>query len=145
MVNRIVQLSCVFAAALLLCSCSKSVDYGKETHPVTGSVFVDGQPAALLTVTLHDVKGFDSENPSVSTAMTKEDGTFAVSTFEAEDGVPVGEYTATFQWGKLNPIKNAFEGDQLKGRYMDPRKSEVKVTVSEGEPTDMGRIDLKTK
>jgi len=145
MIARHIQFGFFAVTTMLLCSCSGKTDYGKETYPVTGEVYVDGQPAATLTVTLHNVNGMDQENPTVSSAMTKEDGTFAVSTFEDADGVPAGEYVATFQWGKLNAISATFEGDQLKGRYMDPKKSEIKVTVTEGEAAEMGRIDLKTK
>ncbi|MFH1922367.1 MAG: hypothetical protein ABIP48_21095 [Planctomycetota bacterium] len=35
--------------------------------------------------------------------------------------------------------------DKLKGKYSDPAKSEFKVTVTEGQPTDMGRFELTTK
>jgi hypothetical protein len=50
------QLALAGILALSLCSCSGKKDYGKETFPVTGEVYVDGQPAARLSVTLHDVK-----------------------------------------------------------------------------------------
>ena len=112
---------------------------------MSGTVSVDGQPAALLSVTLHDVNGMDQEIPTISAATTKEDGTFAISTFEAEDGVPAGEYVVTFKWGKYNAFSKSFDGDKLKGKYNDPHKSEVKVTVTEGQPTDLGRIELSTK
>jgi hypothetical protein len=133
------------AVALSFCSCSQTTDYGEKTFPVTGTVYVDGQPAAQLSITLHEVGGGDADIASVSTAMTNEDGTFAVSTFEAEDGVPEGDYVMTFQWGKFNAIAAQFEGDKLNGKYADPKASDIKVTVSEGEPTDMGRIDLIKK
>jgi len=37
------------------------------------------------------------------------------------------------------------DNDKLRGRYGDPGKSKFKVTVTDGEPVDMGRIDLTTK
>ncbi len=139
------ELCLVLVAVISLCSCSGKRDYGKETFPVTGTVNVDGKPAAEVSVTLHQVGGMDLEVPSVSATTTMEDGTFAVSTFEAGDGVPVGDYVATFKWGKLNMVSMSYEGDKLKGRYNDPDKSEIKVTVTEGQPTDMGQINLTTK
>jgi hypothetical protein len=35
--------------------------------------------------------------------------------------------------------------DKLNDRYSDPEKSEIKVTVMPGEPTDLGEIKLTTK
>ncbi len=94
---------------------------------------------------MHNVNGMDAENPTVSSSVSGEDGAFAISTFEEGDGVPAGDYVATFTWGKLNMISMSYEGDRLKGRYADPKKSKIKVTVVEGEPTDMGKIELTSK
>lgn len=145
MPRRPLELCLVVLAVFLFCSCSGKRDYGKETFPVIGTVYVDGEPAAGLSLTLHAVNGLDAEVPTFSATTTKEDGTFAISTFEEGDGVPVGEYVVTFEWGKLNMISMSYEGDRLKGKYNDPAKSDVKVTVTEGQPTDLGQIDLTTK
>lgn len=139
----------LFVAALSvcsLCSCSTKREYGKETFPVTGELYVDGQPAAQVLVKFHDVNGMDKQNPTESSTFTDEAGKFALSTFEAGDGVPAGDYIATFMWGQLNPLSNQYGGpDKLKNKYVDPKKSEFKVKVEPGQPTDMGRIELTTK
>ena len=134
----------VVVACLLLCSCSGR-DYGKETFPVTGEIYVDGSPGAEVSITLHDVKGMDATVPTVSATFSKADGTFAISTFEEGDGVPAGDYIATFEWGTFNPISRGYENDKFKGKYKDPTKSEHKVTVTAGAPASMGRIELTTK
>ena len=139
------QLALIGVLALSLCSCSGKKDYGKQTFPVTGEVYVDGEPAAMLSVTLNDVNGIDPNSPAIPTAVTKGDGAFAVSTFEAGDGAPAGEYIATFVWGEMQGLSLDTDNDKLKGKFSDPEKSEHKVTVTEGEPTDLGRIELKTK
>lgn len=131
--------------AVALCSCSGKRDYGKETFPVTGKVHVDGQPAAMLSISLHDGKEMDPAFPALPRAVTKKDGTFAVSTFEAGDGASVGDYVVTFVWGEARGMSIDTSTDRLKGKYSDPEKSEFKVTVKEGEPTDMGTIELTTK
>ena len=51
---------------LFLAGCSSQRDYGKETFPVRGQVFVDGSPAAELSATLHNVNGMDADQPTVS-------------------------------------------------------------------------------
>jgi hypothetical protein len=130
---------------MLVCGCSKTDDGRKPTSPVTGEVYVDGQPAAGVHVKFHDVKGFDAANPTVSASMTDESGHFSASTYDQGDGVPAGDYTVTFEWGELNKFSMQYSGDKLKGKYSDPEKTEHRITVTDGSSTDMGRIELKTK
>jgi len=131
--------------AVAAVSCSSKEPNRKATFPVTGTVYVDGSPAAGVTITLTDVAGMDTAQPTMSTAVTKEDGTFAVSTYDESDGVPAGEYAVTFSWGEYNVFSRSYEGDKLKKRYSDPQKSQVRVTVTEGSPTDLGQVDLTTR
>lgn len=128
-----------------LCSCGKQ-QYAKQTFPVTGEVYVDGKPADNLAVHCHDVKGMDKQNPTTSTAFTDPQGKFKISTYETGDGVPEGEYKLTFFWGQMNLFSMSYGGpDKLNKRYDDPEKSEHRVTVQNGKPTDLGRIELKSK
>lgn len=132
--------------ACLITSCGPKGPPRKETFPVTGEVVVDGQPAASVQVTLTDVNGMDKKMPTVSSAMTGEDGKFAISTYQQADGVPEGEYTVTFMWGKLNLFSMQYGGpDKLKDKYSDPKKSTFKIKVEKGKPADMGRVELTTK
>lgn len=128
-------------------ACSrKPQQFRKETVPVKGEVYVDGNPASNLQVTLHDVKGMDTQHPTFSTAMTDDKGKFVVSTYNQGDGVPEGEYTITFMWGQLNLLSMQYGGpDKLKGRYSDPKKSQFRCKVEKGKPTDLGKIELTTK
>lgn len=124
--------------------------YRKPTVRVVGQIFVDGKPVPKtkpMKVEAHPVNGMDQEHPSVSYGMTGEDGKFAISTYEQGDGLPPGDYTLTFLWGKLDLISTQYGGpDQLKGRYSDPETSEFVVSVVEGLPeTDIGKIELTTE
>lgn len=137
-----------FLCLLNLSACSNQEEpYRKATYPLKGQVFVDGKvPDSPIAVKCFHMKGMDKVNPTVSSAFTDKDGTFAISTYEKGDGIPPGEYTLTFYWGKRNVVAASYGGpDKLKGKYRDPKKSEFKVTVTEGQPTDLGRIDLTTK
>ncbi len=131
--------------ALLSSGCGTEHTDRKATFPVKGEVYVDGEPAADLAVTLHDVNGIDSEQPTISATRTDASGKFSVSTYEQGDGVPAGNYTLTFEWGEMNTFSMRYEGDKLNGKYKDPETSEHRVTVEEGKPTELGRIDLTTK
>ena len=146
MAVRFRQAALIAAWCLLLSSCNKEEAFRKETFPVTGEVYVDGQPAAQLAVECHDVAGIDKEHPTVSQAYTDESGKFQIATYEAADGVPAGEYVLTFMWGQYNAISASYGGpDKLNDRYTDAETSEERFKVVEGEPTDLGRIELTTK
>ncbi len=134
--------------ALTGCS-SEEQPFRKETSGLTGQVFVDGTPvptAKPLKVECHNVAGVDQEHPSISSALTGEDGKFEISTYESGDGVPEGDYTLTFMWGKMNLISASYGGpDELKGKYSNAKESSFKITVKKGEPAEFGKIELTTK
>lgn len=130
--------------------CSQEVEgFRKETSEVTGQVFVDGAPVPAtepLMVECHNVAGFDQENPTVSSGLTGEEGKFTINTYAAGDGLPAGDYVLTFMWGKMNLISATYGGpDKLKGKYADKQSSTFKLTVVDGEPNDLGKIELTTK
>lgn len=131
--------------AILLSGCEGRDPNWKETYPVTGEVYVDGSPVAGLKVQCTDLAGLDKENPTLSGALTDDQGKFVISTYESADGMPVGEYVLTFTWGDYNSISRSFGPDKLKNKFADPKKSEHKFTVEKGKPTDLGRIELTTK
>ena len=73
---------------VLLCSCGKDGPPRKDTYPVTGEVYVDGQAAGQLAVRCISVTGLDKEDPTISSAFTDDEGKFEISTYESADGVP---------------------------------------------------------
>ncbi len=132
----------------MLSSCAKEVDPNrKPTSPVTGQVTIDGkQPGSPVKVECHNLNGIDQSNPTVSGGLTKEDGTFSLSTYKTGDGVPAGKYVLTFTWGQWNYISNSYGGqDKLNGRYSDPETSEIRFEVDGEEPVDLGTIALTTE
>lgn len=114
--------------------------------PVTGEVYVDDQPAAGILVFCHPSDGIDVSQPTVTQGITNAQGRFELTTYEAGDGAPLGEYRLTFTWQDFKVLSASFSGpDKLKGRYDDPEKSEIRLQVVDEKPIDMGRIDLKTQ
>lgn len=140
--NHCLSLLVLSVAAISATACSSRPSDWKETYPVTGVVFVDGKAAKELNVTLHPVT--DDGEATMSSTFTDAEGKFSLSTYAEGDGVPEGEYIATFSWGTLNMISMAYEHDRLKGKYANREKSEHRVTVKAGVPTDLGRIELTT-
>jgi hypothetical protein len=139
-------------AFLLFCfcafvGCSGDEPFRKPTSPVKGKVTVDGAaPGSEIQIECHSVNGMDTQHPTMSQTATDADGNFSVSTYEAGDGIPPGEYLLVFSWQDYNVMARSYSGpDKLKGRYSDAKTSQIKLTVKEGEPLDLGVIALTTK
>jgi 5-hydroxyisourate hydrolase-like protein (transthyretin family) len=130
----------------LSCSHKRTDPNRVDTVPVKGLVLVDGQPIADVTVDIHNVADAGAKQVTKPFAKTKGDGKFEFSTYEAGDGVPPGEYVATFNAKKFSMISHSYVGpDKLNNRYSDPKKSQVRIKVEKGKPVDLGKIELTTK
>lgn len=139
--------STILALLILLIAGCGEVDNRKPTYPVKGRITVDGKPpGSALQIECQPVAGMDTRNPTVSRTETDELGNFQISTYSSGDGVPAGDYVLTVTWLTFNLMSRDYTGpDKLDGRYSDPEKSEIKVTVMPGEPMDLGEIKLTTK
>ena len=137
-----------FAGALTLFAGCGAEPRGDRTPTtgVSGQIMVDGSPVPAekpLRVICNCTSG-TAVMPSQ--ALTGVDGRFEISTYESGDGVPSGDYSLTFFWGKLNPLAGTYDGpDQLNETYIDPADSKVVFSVAtDGDAIDLGTIDLTT-
>ena len=128
-----------------ICGCSsEEVEVRVPVTPVSGSVSFNGEPAAGAQVILFP-KGHALPDGNVASATVKSDGTFDVSIYSDGSGVPAGDYVVTVQWFKL--VQD--EGGAGRGpnvipkQYGDPESSPVKVTVTEGDKTQIEPIEIK--
>ena len=143
------------AGIIVLAGCAgEDEPFRLETTGVTGTVVVDGVPVPASTplmVECHNVNGFDQDHPTISSALTGENGAFEISTYESGDGVPAGDYALTFMWGDMDLISASYGGsDKLNGRYSDAEASEHKFTIpgsddDSGAGVDLGTIELTTE
>jgi hypothetical protein len=124
-----------FAATLTVCG-----DGSPPRAPVTGSVRVEGKPAAGAIVVLHPVAGSVAAEAEQlrPTATSERDGSFAVGTWELADGVPAGRWKATVQWfvsesaaADADPETAHLEADRLGGAYADPETTPLVVEVAD--------------
>lgn len=127
--------------AICLSGCGSN-DSRLETHPVSGSVFINGEPASGCTVTFVP-RDAELRGAVIPAGSTDESGTFQLTTYETGDGAPAGEYGVSLIWEATSwPSMNAEGGidpvvtvrpDRLLNRLSSPEKSGLKATVVEGE------------
>ncbi|MCE9530382.1 MAG: hypothetical protein K8T89_04510 [Planctomycetes bacterium] len=112
-----------------------------RTYRVAGVVKVNGQPATGANVTLHPAS--DSGMKSIQQrpfGKVKEDGSFELSTFSANDGAPAGEYVLTIYW----PTTDG-DNDQLNGDYESPERPDALRVVVNKSKTEWSPIEINTK
>jgi len=109
MLRRLILAPAAIAVALAATGCGDDLGYRFPVHPASGRVSWKGGPVKGALVRFHPVdpralqppKG--QEGPPVSlTTETGDDGTFVMSTYFADDGVPAGDYVVT-----VTPLREA--------------------------------------
>lgn len=111
--------------ALSACGCG---DSRLTCYPASGQVLVRGQPAEGALVVLHPVASEPANGPR-PTATTDADGRFRLTTYEAADGAPPGNYRVTVRWPPKKKGPGDDGPDRLGNRYSDPLSSRLTVTV----------------
>ena len=127
------------AMLLTLCCGSCTKRNGRvPVYPVRGQVFVGNQPAAKAFVVFHPAgeQGPQALRPYGHVA---KDGSFQLTTYEADDGAPAGDYLVSVVW--LAPGGGEDPPDLLKGRYRNADASALRATIREG-PTEIAPFKL---
>src|SRR5207249_8533874 len=100
----------LFSALVALSVVGCGSDGRKPVYPAKGQVLVTGKPAQYAQVALHPLNPADKDAPH-PTANVGPDGTFVLTTYQAQDGAPAGEYAVTVQWWLTSAKKGARESD----------------------------------
>jgi hypothetical protein len=130
--NRLVLFA--LACMLAVVGCNKQGLSVPRTAPVSGTVLFKGKPAVGVKVTFHPQfdMGAIKFTPNGETG---KEGRFTLSTGAPNDGAPPGDYTVTFELlrGGADKAGRDIEVDVWKGKYSDPAKSTLKVTIKSGD------------
>jgi serine/threonine-protein phosphatase CPPED1 len=115
----------------------------QPTHPVEGTLTLDGQPFAGATIAFHRFNKNTEKYNSVCNGRSDEKGRFEMTTYFRFDGAPVGEFVVTVTKAEGvdeegNPVKNL-----LPAKYGTPGKSPLKVTIKDG--TNDVNLELTSK
>jgi hypothetical protein len=127
------------------CENAVTPDWQSAVAPVSGSVEINGQPAADVFINLHPIDNSGAETQIVPRAQTDSQGNFVVSTYLSGDGAPVGSYGVSFSWvGPLNGLKeDEYEKlpEKIAAKYRNAVTSGIKITVTEG-PNELAPFQL---
>jgi hypothetical protein len=135
--------------ALLATGCGdQDAPYQFEVHPVSGTVKHQGKPLGGAIVRFHPkdpalvtVPEGREGPPVMLTTTTNPDGTFTMSTYLADDGIPAGDYNVTVVIGPEGessvengdgPLRTPTRSVPGK-RYRDPATSPLTARVKPGE------------
>jgi hypothetical protein len=134
------------AVLLLLAGCGGSKH--PRVYPVSGELFVKGQPAAGARLTLQpevvsDPKLWPMGYP---TAIVQPDGKFQFSSYAENDGAPEGKYKLLAKWEEGDGIPNEDPTapppkQKLAPTYADPTSTPWSVVV-ESKPTQLSRFEV---
>ncbi len=134
-----------FVALLAFAGCAK--DDKVKLYPVKGKVIVDGKPVEGALLTMY-AKSSEPKLQQAVTATTKSDGSYAVGTYEPEDGAPAGEYTVTiFHFppdAQAIMMRTGVVPNLLPAQYSDPMKSSLTIEVKE-QANEIAPFKLKGK
>jgi hypothetical protein len=147
MTDRASRLAAGLLAAVLCAGPGCGAPARPAAVPAAGKVtFKKKTPAAGALVVFHPADPeFEKRIGGKPVGKVKDDGMFALTTYEPDDGAPEGEYGVTIDWrGKPKDAK--FEvgfGDGkgsgqplLSPKYGDPQHPAFKVTVKKGQPNE---------
>jgi len=134
---RILSVGIAMLVAFGGCSSEKRV----PVFPVSGKVSFKGAAPTGAQVVLHPV-GSKEPTEVAPTATVKDDGSFALTSYEPDDGAPAGDYVAVIQWFRTVPALNGAGPNVLPKQYASAKSSPVKVSVSNG-PVEIPPINIQ--
>lgn len=115
------------------------------TVPATGTVKYRKTivPAGALVVFHPTDPALEKRIGGKPFAKVKDDGTFALTSYDEGDGAPEGEYGVTVQWTKAGKGTGFALGDgggggqqMLNPKYGNPQQPFTKVTVKKGDKNE---------
>jgi hypothetical protein len=144
--TRLARSAGPIAVAVLAAMLSSCGDGRVKVYPVHGKVVDEkGKPAAGATVMFHPVTP-PGHNVEAAAGTADEAGEYRLTTYNAGDGAPAGEYVVTVTWPE--PRKSPFgppPKDLLCGKYADRQASKLRYTVEPKPDNEIPAITVSIK
>ena len=122
------------AMAVVLAGCG---DGRLRRYPVNGSVLIDGRPAENAIVVFCPVDPSAELEHLRPAGRADAAGQFELTTYEAFDGAPAGQYKVLVKWPSPRPVNDregrpgALGPDRLKGKYYNLDTTPFSATIEE--------------
>ena len=113
---------------LAFVGCSDNDFAEVPVQPVSGKLLVKGQPAYGAYIVFHPADSVGMTKGNKPFARVAQDGTFTITTYNSNDGAPIGDFNVTITWPE-EPESRGPSPDRLKGRYETPEKSGLNVHI----------------
>ena len=113
---------------LILAGCGSKPDERPPVFPVRGKVLSKTQPVEGAMLMFHPANPAHKNFPGY--AQTDKDGAFKVSTFNASDGAPEGDYSVTITWPVVVPEDGGYGDDRYQGKFNNPATTPFKAKVT---------------
>jgi len=128
------------AAAGSMAGCG-STD-GVALFPVEGEVRYNGQPVAGAQVVFHPCQARAGVPPA--RAQTDASGKFQLTTFNAHDGAPAGDYAVTVEFFPLQRWQDEFLAGRnaLPPKYATSATTDLRIQVASG-PNKLNALEIK--
>ncbi len=116
----------------------------KLTYPTDGKLLIDGKPVGNVTVFFQPV-GTDDKEPTRAFATTNPDGTFSLTTYDANDGAPEGDYIITLLYEPLDsPLARAKgKPPKIDKIYTDMATSPLRAKIEKKPKNQLEPFDAK--
>ena len=113
-------------------------------HPVKGRALFEGQPMSGANVVLHPSSSSKVPAELRPRGSVAADGTFALSTFDPNDGAPSGDFVITVVWSKPVVVdgETQFGPNLAPATYSKPESSPLKITIAPG-TKELKPLELK--
>ena len=131
------------AGTLVALASGCSGQKGPRLYPVKGVVRINGELARDVNVMFTPVAPPQGgATPLSPAAVTGEDGSFRLMSFEPGDGAPAGDYQVTVIF-PMNRFNKHLSGiDRLRGKFTNPKTSRLTAKV-EPKSNELPPFDLK--
>jgi major membrane immunogen (membrane-anchored lipoprotein) len=138
-VLRPIGLALCFASSFAGCG----ADEGRvPVHEARGKVIVAGEAPDGALIVLYPAPGASAPDLRPS-GRVKPDGTFALTTYDADDGAPAGDYAATIQWNKIIKVGSDFKAGPniVPAKYAAAETSPWKIKIAAG-ANELAPLDI---
>lgn len=116
---------------LLISGCGSKTNERPAVYPVSGKVVSKGKSLGGAMLLFHPLRHDLKEIRSYAT--TEIDGSFEVSTFEAYDGAPEGDYAVTITWPTVSVEDGGYGEDRLRGQFNNPQTTPFRATITQSD------------